>query len=156
MRIFCYDIVLVASCLLISRTGTWSMFFTVRIFYDTAYVGTSHCFMSTNFMQCRLMSTFFIVRMFRSDTAYIGTSRCFVSTFFTHWYLYFFTVRIFCYDIAYVGTSHCFLSICFTHWCLVCLFHGENVSCRCSIRWYFSLLHVYFFHALVPGLPSSW
>ena len=44
---------LMASCLFFfffSRSGTWSIFSTVRRFRaDAAYVGTSHCFMSTFF-----------------------------------------------------------------------------------------------------------
>ena len=57
----------------------------------------------------------------------------------------FFTVRFFYYDTAYGGTSHCFMSTFFTNLYLVYLFHGEKVSCRCCIRWYFPLLHVHFF-----------
>ena len=161
---------LVASCLLFSRIGALSTFFTVIVFRSvTPYAGTLRFFMSTFFADSYLVYLFhgeivfthwclvyfFTMRVFRSVTPMqeLLVASCLL---FSHGVLStFFTVRVFRSVTPYAGTLRFFMSTFFTDWYLVYLFHGEIVSFCHTISRNFSLLHVYFFHALVPCLLFS-
>ena len=96
------------------------LFHSAKVYFDTAYVGTSHCFMSTFSRSSKLLPAFSCRDCFSSGIFLSGLCLLFPWLDRLLWHsiyknfsvvcVYFFHVSTGSYDIAYIGTSQWFVS----------------------------------------------